>query len=135
MKITNMVLSGIEQPDRIRMIKNPDYTYAELAGVFSRAQIHVGMRTHSLILASSVVTPVVGIISTPKNRGYMKSIKQDERMVEFDVLTADYLADMVTTTWNNRQALREELAPIIAAEKAKAAGATEFLQPFLGAGA
>jgi len=134
MKITNMVLSGIEQPDRIRMIKNPDYTYAELAGVFSRAQIHVGMRTHSLILASSVVTPVVGIISTPKNRGYMKSIKQDERMVEFDVLTADYLADMVVATWDNREALCEELATIIAAEKTKAAGAARFLQPYLGAG-
>jgi polysaccharide pyruvyl transferase WcaK-like protein len=134
MKITNMVLSGIKQPGRIRMIKNPDYTYAELAGVFSRAQIHVGMRTHSLILASSVVTPVVGIISTPKNRGYMKSIRQDERMVEFDVLTADYLADMVVTTWNNREALREELAPIIAAEKTKAAGAARFLQPYLDAG-
>ncbi|MBT8440393.1 MAG: polysaccharide pyruvyl transferase family protein [Gammaproteobacteria bacterium] len=131
MKITNMVLSGIEQHDRIRMIKNPDYTFAELAGVFSRAQIHVGMRTHSLILASSVITPVVGIISTPKNRGYMKSIKQDERMVEFDVLTADYLADMVVATWDNRQVLREELAPIIVEEKAKAAGATEFLQQYL----
>jgi polysaccharide pyruvyl transferase WcaK-like protein len=132
MKITNMVLSGIEQHDRIRMIKNPDYTFAELAGVFSRAQIHVGMRTHSLILASSVVTPVVGIISTPKNRGYMRSIKQDERMVEFDVLTADYLADMVVATWDNRQILREELAPIIVEEKGKAAGATEFLQQYLG---
>jgi len=133
MKITNMVLSGIEQRDRIRMIRNPDYAYDELAGVFSRAQIHVGMRTHSLILASSVVTPVIGIISTPKNRGYMMSIKQDERMVEFDVLTAEYLADLVVATWNNRQALREEMAPIIAAEKTKAAGATEFLQSFLGA--
>jgi polysaccharide pyruvyl transferase WcaK-like protein len=132
MKITNIVLSGIERRDRIRMIKNPDYTFAELAGVFSRAQIHVGMRTHSLILASSVETPVVGIISTPKNRGYMKSIKQDERMVEFDVLTAEYLADLVVATWENRQVLRKELAPIIVEEKGKAAGATEFLQQYLG---
>ena len=132
MKITNMVLTGIEQCDRVRLISNVKYSFAELAGVFSRAQVHVGMRTHSLILASSVVTPVVGIIATPKNRGYMRSIKQDDRMVEFDVLTPEFLADRVVTTWENRQAIREELAPIIVVEKGKAAAATGFLQPYLG---
>ena len=129
-KINDMIVAGIDQPERIRRISNTKYSFTELAGVFSRAQIHVGMRTHSLILASSVVTPVVGIIATPKNRGYMRSIDQDERMVEFDVLTSDYLADRVVATWENRQAIREELAPIIAREKGKAAAATEFLKPF-----
>jgi polysaccharide pyruvyl transferase WcaK-like protein len=131
MKINQLVMDGIDQKDRIRFISNKKYSFAELAGVFSRADIHVGMRTHSLILASSVCTPVVGIIATPKNRGYMKSIDQDDRMVEFDVLTPEYLSDKVAATWGNRVLLREEMAPIIVREKAKAAAAADFLQPYL----
>jgi polysaccharide pyruvyl transferase WcaK-like protein len=131
--ITEMVISGIDDQDRVRMISNSDYSFSELAGVFSRAQIHVGMRTHSLILATSVVTPVVGLIGTPKNRGYMRSIRQDDRMVEFDMLTSEHLVNLVVDTWEHRQDIRRELGPIIEAEKAKAFNATSLLEPFLGA--
>jgi polysaccharide pyruvyl transferase WcaK-like protein len=131
MKINQLVMDGIDQQDRIRFISNKKYSFAELAGVFSRAEIHVGMRTHSLILASSMCTPVVGIIATPKNRGYMKSIDQDDRMVEFDVLTPEHLSDKVIATWKDRAILRTEMAPVMDREKAKAAAAAGFLESYL----
>ncbi|HEX9876466.1 MAG TPA: polysaccharide pyruvyl transferase family protein [Gammaproteobacteria bacterium] len=132
MTITNKVLSKLADSSRIRLISNIKYTYAELAGVFSRAEIHVGMRTHSLILASSRLTPIVGIIATPKNRGYMRSIRQDERMIEFEDISAEVVIDRVLTTWENRQAIRSELERIIKEEKTKASRAAEFLGPYLG---
>ena len=130
-EINNLVVSGIQDQSRVRVLANPTYTYEELTGIFSRAEIHVGMRTHSLILASSVGTPVVGIIATPKNRGYMRSIRQDERMIEFDDLSSESLAERVLTTWNSRDRIRIEMAPIMAAEKEKAANAARFLEPYL----
>ena len=135
MTITKDVLSKVRDASRIRLISNINYSYAELAGVFSRAEVHVGMRTHSLILASGQSTPVVGIICTPKNRGYMRSIRQDERMIEFDDISADSIIDRVLSTWENREAIRTELGAIIKEEKAKASRAAEVLAPYLGAAA
>jgi polysaccharide pyruvyl transferase WcaK-like protein len=131
-KITRLVMSHVTDVSRMRLVTNSKYTYQELVGVFSQAEIHVGMRTHSLILASSVCTPVVGILSTPKNRGYMRSIRQEARMIEFEDLTARGLADRVWETWSGRAAIREELTPIIEGEKRKAAAAAEYLRPYLG---
>jgi polysaccharide pyruvyl transferase WcaK-like protein len=130
-KITQLVMSHVRDVPRTRLVTNTKYSYAELAGIFSQAEMHVGMRTHSLILASSVSTPVVGILSTPKNRGYMRSIRQDARMIEFDDLSAAGLAERVWQTWQNRQAIRDELAVIIAGEKRKAAAAARFLEPYM----
>ena len=129
--ITNAVMSRMRQREKIRTVANPEYSYRDLTALFAKAEMHIGMRTHSLILATSVGTPVVGIIATPKNRGYMKSIRQDERMVEFKDLTADYLAEMIRKTWANRKAIREELLPIVAEEKRKARESAAELAPFL----
>ncbi|MFQ5822474.1 MAG: polysaccharide pyruvyl transferase family protein [bacterium] len=130
-KITKKVILKIKNRDRIRLVTNVNYNYQELAGLFSRADIHVGMRTHSLILASSVNTPIVGIIATPKNRGYMQSIKQDQRMVEFKDLTVERLVDVVKSTWVQREHIRKSLKRIIETEKAKARNSALLLTPYL----
>lgn len=131
MNITQKVLDGLPDKSRIRLVSNAQYSFSEMAGIYSRAELHVGMRTHSLILASSVGTPIVGVISTPKNRGYMRTIGQDARMIEFDALSPESLCERVLDTWAHREALRGELAPIIAAAKQNAAAAAEYLRPYL----
>lgn len=129
--ITNAVMSRMRQREKIRTVANPEYSYRDLTALFAKTEMHIGMRTHSLILATSVGTPVVGIIATPKNRGYMKSIRQDERMVEFKDLTVEYLVAKVRATWENRKAIRAELLPIVAEEKRKARESAAELAPFL----
>lgn len=129
--IAEQMLSRIRNRDRVRMISNKNYSYLDLALVFSRVEMHVGMRTHSLILASSALTPIVGIIATPKNRGYMRSIEQEERMVEFSNLTADTLFNALMDTWMKREQIRQELGPIIEREKEKASRAADHLAKFL----
>lgn len=132
LKLTGRVLERLRQRDRVGLVTNVEHSYGDLAGVFSRAELHVGMRTHSLILATSVGTPVVGIIATPKNRGYMRSIEQDARMVEFVDLTEDHLVDVITRAWEERAAIREELKPTIEREKEKARAGAKILAPFMG---
>jgi polysaccharide pyruvyl transferase WcaK-like protein len=130
--LANKVFSAVRQRESICMIDNRTWSHRDLAGVFSRAQLHVGMRTHSLILASAMHTPVVGIICTPKNRGYMRSIEQAERMIEFDDFTADNLLARCQAVWAQREAIRADLDRIIPREQEKARGTARCLLPYLG---
>lgn len=129
--LARKVYSAVRQQGSIRMIDNRTYSHRDLAGVFSRAQMHIGMRTHSLILASAMHTPVIGIICTPKNRGYMRSIQQDPRMIEFDDFTAERFLDLCRATWSQRGGIRAELDRIIPREQEKARRTARLLLPYL----
>jgi polysaccharide pyruvyl transferase WcaK-like protein len=130
--ISTELLSRLEQKERVKLISNIDYDYSELAGVFSRAEIHVGARTHSLILASAMKTPVVGIIVTPKNRGYMQSIGQDAQMVNLDDLDSG-LQEKIMSAWDQRHQLRQELERIVPLEATKASQSVQWLEPYMSA--
>jgi len=131
LQIANQLLAKLKNQRFIKLISNREYTYQDIASVFSSVEIHVGMRTHSLILASSVLTPVVGIIATPKNRGYMCSIEQDDRMVEFKNMTVDSLYTVIRSTWDDRRTIRAELGPIIGREKKKASSSADYLKQYM----
>jgi polysaccharide pyruvyl transferase WcaK-like protein len=131
LKITRRVMQRVALKERVRMVSNIDHTYQDLAGFFSKAAIHIGMRTHSLILASAVNTPIVGIVATPKNRGFMKSIGQERRMIEFPELTPERLTQVAVKTFENRDNIRVAMKPIIEREKAKARDTARLLARFL----
>lgn len=130
--IAQSVLAKMRCPDRVTLLSNKTYSHNELATILSRVEMHVGMRTHSLILATASCTPTVGIIATPKNRGYMKSIEQTERMIEFgEDFTAANLFDLIRKTWEERSQVRAQLQPIMAREKEKARRSAQYLLPYL----
>lgn len=132
--LAGKVFARIRARDSIRMIDNRRYSHRDIAGVFSRAQMHIGMRTHSLILATSVHTPVVGIICTPKNRGYMRSIAQDAFMIEFDDFSRENLLALCRQLWNQREQVRTALGRIIPVEQEKARATARLLLPWLEQG-
>ena len=131
MTIIRELYSKLSNKENVKIISNREYSYKDLALVFSNVEMHVGMRTHSLILASSVFTPVIGIIATPKNRGYMCSISQDRRMMEFKDLTINALLSLMESTWNERQRVKKELEVAVKKEKQKARQAAVYLKEFL----
>lgn len=131
--ITRRVLERVRHRERVSHIANGEVDYREIAGLLGRAELHVGMRTHSLILAAAMGTPVVGLLCTPKNRGFLESIRQQERMVDFEGLTAERLFGVIRDSWSRRATLRAELAPIIAGQKELARAAAERLRPYLEA--
>lgn len=129
--LANRVFAAVRRRNAIAMIDNRTLSHRDLAGVFARAAMHVGMRTHSLILASAMHTPVVGLICTPKNRGYMRSIEQDAHMLEFDDFTADTLWAKCRAVWDQRAAIRVDLDRIVPREQAKARDTARLLGPYL----
>jgi polysaccharide pyruvyl transferase WcaK-like protein len=130
--IANLVLNKVTQRGSITLISNKTYTHKEIAGILSQVEINIGMRTHSLILATANCTPTIGIIATPKNRGYMQSIEQDERMIDFgDTFTVDNLLAIISRTWDNRGEIKRSLAPIIRREKKKAQAGADMIKEYL----
>lgn len=129
--LANKVFAAVRRRDAVRMIDNRTWSHRDLAGVFSRAHMHIGMRTHSLILATAMRTPVVGIICTPKNRGYMRSIGQESCMIEFDDFTPDRFRTLCRSVWTKREAIRAELNRVIPGEQEKARRTALLVLPYL----
>jgi len=131
LRITAEVIGKLKNRDRTYLVSNKTYSYEELSAILKKLELLVGMRTHSLILSSSVGTPVVGVVTYPKNRGYLRSIGQDEFMVEFEDFSVDNLYSQIKSAWEQRDQIRERLNPIIQREKQKARKSAEALAPFL----
>lgn len=90
------------------------------------------MRTHSLILSAAVHTPVVAINSYPKTAGFMKTIGQEQWLIDFDKLTTESLTDLVKCAWSEHQQTRETMASLVE-QQAKARRSVELIGNLLEA--
>ena len=125
------VMGQVSNQDRISLVANPQLSYSEIAGFLGRVEALVGMRTHSLILASSMHTPVAGIIAYPKNKGYLDSIDRGDGMLEFSDFDHENLWQLVKTTWEQRQELRKRFSVSVERERAKARASATKLERWL----
>lgn len=120
---------GIKAP--IPLFTNQEYSFAELTGLFSQLDLLIGMRTHSTILATSVGTPVVGIIAYPKTYGYLQRIGQEGQTIPIQALELEKLQQLVRTTWEQRKELRHNILHAVEQERLLAQQAASFLMPYL----
>jgi polysaccharide pyruvyl transferase WcaK-like protein len=130
-EVARDVLRRLRQRDRVKLITNKTYTYAEIKAILARLDILVGMRTHSLIMASSGHTPVLGIIAYPKSRAYLNSIRQYDWQVEMNELTPDRLFAKIKALWAERAAVRRNLESIMPEERRKAQESAAALRSFV----
>lgn len=110
-----------------KVLTNSSYLSHDIQAVIRRCGILVGMRFHSIVLASSVETPVVGLIYAPKVRGYLKLLQCEEFSLELASLTPNYLAQKLTEAWNARKELQERQRPVIGDLKEGAEHAADLL--------
>jgi colanic acid/amylovoran biosynthesis protein len=130
-QITNESLNYVKQRDRVRVVSNATYTYQEIAGLLQRVGVHVGMRTHSLILSAAVCTPMIGINSYPKTAGFMKTIGQDQWLINFDELNTHTLTALIKQAWQTRQATQTSMIPLVQQEQAKARSSVQLITELL----
>lgn len=131
MNIANEVLAAVRQRQRVRLISNRKYSYGDICSVLRRLDLFVGMRTHSLILSSAMGTVPVGIVTYPKNRGYMRTIGLGKNLIEFADLSTDKFVELIISAFHQRSELKNEMIPLLLREKAKARDAALQLIPFL----
>ncbi len=131
MGIAMQVLEKIRQRDRVRLISNRTYSYREICAVLQPMQLFAGMRTHSLILSSAMGVPPVGILTYPKNRGYMRTIGLESHLVEFKDLSVESYFSRISAAFAQREHIKKEMLPQVAREKEKARRSAEVLQEYL----
>jgi polysaccharide pyruvyl transferase WcaK-like protein len=130
MSIATQVVNKIRNQDRIRMISNIRYSYREICSLLKRLDLFVGMRTHSLILSSGMGVVPVGIVTYPKNRGYMRTLNLEKNLIEFKDLTVETFASKIIQIYGQRREIRQQMLPAVAGEKAKAKASAQYLNQF-----
>jgi polysaccharide pyruvyl transferase WcaK-like protein len=123
-------LAGREIP----VIANPYYTYSQIAGILSRIDLLIGMRTHAQIFAVSVGTPVVNINSYPKTRAFLETVGLNDWSIDVGDLEFAAFSELIRRAWDNRAAIREGLLRDADREKGKARLAVDHIRPFVQAG-
>lgn len=96
-----------------KVLANSTFLSHDIQAVLRRCGLLIGMRFHSIVLASSVDTPVVGLIYAPKVRGYMRLLNCEEFGLELASVTPDSLAAQVTAAWEKRSELKARQKIII----------------------
>lgn len=119
--------------DRIKIISNKRYTYEDIAALLQKVELHVGLRTHTLIFSAAVGTPMIDISSYPKSRGFMRTIGQEGRFISFENLNPDYIVGQVDEVWADRENIRRELEAVVVKEKQKARDSAKLLDKYLAA--
>lgn len=75
------------------------YESSVLMGIISKCEMLIGMRLHSLVYASNVSVPVIGLVYDPKIKGFLEYIDQkyfaDVSCLDFDYLkgTSEYIME------------------------------------------
>jgi polysaccharide pyruvyl transferase WcaK-like protein len=130
--ITNEVQQSMRHRDRIATVANPVLDYREIAGLMTRLELVIGMRTHALILSTSVSTPVVSINAYPKTLAYLETLDMHRWSIEFADLNETSLFELVRAAWAERAATRKLLDLAVPKEKTKAKASASMLGPLLG---
>ena len=117
--------------DRIKVVSNKTYTYQDLAALLGRLELHIGLRTHTLIFCAAVGTPMVDISSYPKSRGFMRTIGQEDRFIAFENLNPDHILSVVGVSLKKKAGIREAMQPTVMEEKRKASASARLLRKYL----
>ena len=129
--ITRECIDQMKNKANVGLVGNDHYSYSDIAGVLQRAGTFIGLRTHALIFCAAVNTPMISINSYPKNAGFMRSIYQDEWMIEFSELTEDAIVERVSSSWRHQDQRRDELTKIVPREKLKARESADLVSDLL----
>jgi polysaccharide pyruvyl transferase WcaK-like protein len=95
------------------VIDNSRYLSHDIQAVMRECTVLVGMRFHSLILASSVGVPIIGLIYAPKVRDYMSFLGSSDYSLELSDITQDSLGNLLENAWNNSERLRQDQQKVV----------------------
>lgn len=107
--VTREVLEGMKRSSHARTLSNWDRSPEELQGVMGEMELFFGMRLHSLLLAASQLTPIVGLVYQSKVESLFRYLEIPERALPFSPFDAATLWPALEEAWKRRNADREHL--------------------------
>ncbi len=87
------------------------YSVEEMLGIINRMDLVIGMRLHSLIYATRMGVPLIGLAYEPKVEGYLKYINQTSAG-NINDLELENLKQLFDDVWNRRSEIREEISKV-----------------------
>ena len=98
--VAKQVVSYMKHKDRIHIhSRAPDVD--EFIEIAKQSSLVIGMRLHSLILATSVGVPVIGLEYMPKVKAYMDSISQSKCSLDLETITSEKLIRLIEDIFEN----------------------------------
>jgi polysaccharide pyruvyl transferase WcaK-like protein len=108
-----------KKKDRITFIEN-QYRPKEIAGLYKRCRLVIGVRLHSLIMASAVGTPVIGINYAPKVEGFMRLSEQMDHCLNLRQAEFSQLQEIIDNYLENYDRLKTQFQEKIRVIQARA---------------
>lgn len=127
-EISEFVASKMAKHTPVKFANNTDYNHYEIKGVLSRVDLLYAMRLHANILASSALTPVVGLNYQPKVKFYFDLLGLKDYTMSFDDFTVDGIQAHLRKGWLDRDTLREHLTRRMPHLQSRAHAAAEFVK-------
>jgi polysaccharide pyruvyl transferase WcaK-like protein len=87
-------------------VLNSKYLSHDIQAVMRQCQLFAGMRFHSVVLASAVEVPIIGLIYMPKVRGFMRLLHCEDYSLELGKLTLDSFSATIERGWKERETLK-----------------------------
>ncbi|MDD4870169.1 MAG: polysaccharide pyruvyl transferase family protein [Kiritimatiellae bacterium] len=118
--ITRKLIARLDPGITASLIPNTEYNHYDMKGVLRNVNLLFGMRLHSMILASSELTPVVGLAYQPKVHHYFSTIGLREYSLGFEDFSEDSLVRHILTGWEKRSIIKSHLQQSIPPLREKA---------------
>jgi len=103
------MMDAMTNKDKAFLVTNERLNPRELVSVFSQFELFLGMRLHSLILATAAETTAIGIVYAPKVRSFMDLMGLGEYCVELVDFEPERFSQLSMRAWQERKALRERV--------------------------
>ncbi|GAI10151.1 unnamed protein product, partial [marine sediment metagenome] len=107
--IISRAINLINNKERVNLITNKRYSNQEIMGLLGEIELFIGMRLHSLILASAMHTPILGLVYQDKVRNYLKELNLEKQRLEFSNFSAENLFNIIKKSWNAREEIKKHL--------------------------
>ena len=95
------------------VIDNSRYLSHGIQAVMRECGLLVGMRFHSLVLASAAGSAIIGLVYAPKVKGYMRLLNCEQFCLELKDVDKPVFVDTLATAWDAREALRERQQAVV----------------------
>ena len=107
-QVSKEIISLMKYKENVFLLRG-DYSPKELGAFFRQMDLVIGMRMHSLVLASAMNVPVIGIALSPKFSSFFKLIGQSEYLMTLSNVNYSNLLEKIETALSKEESIRKGL--------------------------
>ncbi len=125
--ISKELISRLDRRLKPILISNVHLNHLQIKGILRRMTMLFGMRLHAMIMASSELTPIIGLAYQPKVHHYYSTLGLREFSMGFEDFSEHSVAQHILRGWARKADLRAHLQNRIPRLKTKALAAARVV--------